>query len=370
MTLNPPRIAFYAPLKSPDHPVPSGDRLMARLLMRALAMAGFEVTLVSGLRAYLGDPDDSAALAALQQAAEAEQARIAAGWGDIPPDLWFCYHPYYKSPDLIGPALSRRFGLPYVTCEASLSRRRNQGIWAETQAGVQAELQRAALNLCLTARDAAGLGAMLDQPRLARLAPFIDTEPLARVAPRPDTGHIVTVAMMRPGDKLASYAAIAAALRGLPAGTDWRFSAAGDGPARAAVQALFADLPQDRIHWLGALPPEGVAQLLASGTLYLWPGCGEAYGLAYLEAQAAGLPVVAWQVAGVPEVVHPDAGGQLVPEGDVAGLARTVASLLSDPATAAAAGRAARQAVLARHSLDAAAERLGNLLRDVMEGRT
>ncbi len=33
------RIAFYAPLKPPDHPVPSGDRRMARLLIAALAAA-------------------------------------------------------------------------------------------------------------------------------------------------------------------------------------------------------------------------------------------------------------------------------------------------------------------------------------------
>ena len=30
------RLAFYAPLKPPDHPVPSGDRRMAQLLMAAL----------------------------------------------------------------------------------------------------------------------------------------------------------------------------------------------------------------------------------------------------------------------------------------------------------------------------------------------
>ena len=34
-------IAFYAPLKSPNHPAPSGDRTMARLLMKALRAAGF-----------------------------------------------------------------------------------------------------------------------------------------------------------------------------------------------------------------------------------------------------------------------------------------------------------------------------------------
>ena len=46
------RIAFYAPLKPPDHPVPSGDRRIARLLLEALRRAGHEVALASRLRSY------------------------------------------------------------------------------------------------------------------------------------------------------------------------------------------------------------------------------------------------------------------------------------------------------------------------------
>jgi len=34
------RLAFYAPLKPPDHPVPSGDRRISRLLIQALERAG------------------------------------------------------------------------------------------------------------------------------------------------------------------------------------------------------------------------------------------------------------------------------------------------------------------------------------------
>ena len=34
-------VAFYAPMKAPDHPAPSGDRTMARLLLKALVKAGF-----------------------------------------------------------------------------------------------------------------------------------------------------------------------------------------------------------------------------------------------------------------------------------------------------------------------------------------
>ncbi len=52
------RIAFYAPMKSPHHPVPSGDRLMARLLIRALEMAGHSVELLSEFRIHAGTPED------------------------------------------------------------------------------------------------------------------------------------------------------------------------------------------------------------------------------------------------------------------------------------------------------------------------
>ncbi len=46
------RIAFYAPLKSPAHPVPSGDRRIARALLQALALGGHETMLVSSFRSF------------------------------------------------------------------------------------------------------------------------------------------------------------------------------------------------------------------------------------------------------------------------------------------------------------------------------
>jgi hypothetical protein len=50
-------LAFYAPLKSPDHPTPSGDRRMARALLDALAR-NHQVELACRLRSYdrTGDP--------------------------------------------------------------------------------------------------------------------------------------------------------------------------------------------------------------------------------------------------------------------------------------------------------------------------
>jgi glycosyltransferase involved in cell wall biosynthesis len=358
-------IAFYAPLKAPGHPVPSGDRLMARMMVAALQAGGHRVGVVSDLRAWIGDAEDRAGWAALQAAAAAERDRIAALWREQgPPDLWFCYHPYYKAPDLIGPPLAEAFGLPMVTCEASYSRRRNVGIWAGMQAEMLAGLRAARLNLCLTARDHAGLAAVDAGLRLAMLPPFIETAPFA-ADPAPKPGHLVTVAMMRAGDKCDSYTRLAAALALLPPGLPWHLTVAGDGPERAVVQAMFAGLP-GRVTWAGQLPREAVARLLAEGAVHVWPGYGEAYGLAYLEAQAAGLPVVACRVAGVPEVVEDGVAGLLVPPGDDAALAGAVAALLADPARARRMGQAGRARVNARHAFPAAARRLDGLLQGIV----
>jgi hypothetical protein len=51
------RIAFYAPLKPPDHPIPSGDRRVAQLLLDALRLAGHEPVLVSRFRSHDGNGD-------------------------------------------------------------------------------------------------------------------------------------------------------------------------------------------------------------------------------------------------------------------------------------------------------------------------
>ncbi len=361
------RIAFYAPMKSPDHPTPSGDRLMARMLRSALVAAGHEVTLASDLRSYCRDPDDRIAAAEIGAAAVAEQRRIALGWQAVLPDLWLCYHPYFKSPDLIGPPLCQRFGLPYVTLESSYSARRNLGVWAASQAAVRDGLEQAAVNICLTARDRAGILAAVPDARVADLPPFIDAAPFQ--APRRERAgpvRLITIAMMRPGDKFDSYAMLARALKGLPE-ADWRLTVIGAGEMQAEVRALF-DGMHDRVTWAGQCDAGQVADHLRQSEVYLWPGYGEAYGLAYLEAQAAGLPVVAQRVAGVPEVVT-DETGILTPPGDAAAFGGAVAALIGDGALRARLGAAARARVMSRHSLLAATARLNAILVYAKEGQ-
>ena len=337
--------------------------------MSCLLSAGHRVTVISHLRAYLGDAANTVGWSHLQAAALLEQDRIATLWANAGvPDLWFCYHPYYKSPDLIGPALAARFHLPYVTCEASYSRRRNIGIWADMQARALDAVRLATINICLTKRDRLGLHEAAPNARLAPLSPFIVTDAFD-ADPAPRAGHMVCVAMMRPGDKFASYQRLAATLSRLPGDLDWHLSVAGDGPMMADVQALFDALPASRITWLGKLDHHQIAALLATGSLYVWPGCGEAYGLAYLEAQAAGLPVVAQATAGVPEVVAHGKTGFLTPAGDDAAAAAAITRILTDAALQQTMGQAARHHARKTHGQPQAARRLDRLLMDAIGAR-
>ncbi|MDE3801244.1 glycosyltransferase family 4 protein [Sinorhizobium meliloti] len=358
------KIAFHAPLKSPDHPVPSGDRQMARMLIEALRVAGHDVGIASELRTFSREASD-AAFSALRKEAEREIARIRRLWQSKgPPDLWFCYHPYYKAPDLIGPALSAAFSIPYVTAESSYSFRRNLGAWKLAQDEVAAGARQAAVNICFTHRDREGLEEAIPEVRSALLAPFIDVSPF-RDLRRTEAGgnRLFAVAMMRTGDKMDSYRMLARALA-LVADVPWTLTVVGDGPARADVSEAFSAFPAGRLDWLGERPPQAIPEILAGGDLYVWPGCGEAYGLSYLEAQAAGLPVVAQHTAGVPEVVRNGETGYLTTAGDIDALAAALRHFLVDGTLRRQFGERARRFVFEQRSLPAAAARLSGIFAE------
>ncbi|MCZ4093937.1 glycosyltransferase family 4 protein [Sinorhizobium psoraleae] len=361
------KIAFYAPLKSPDHAVPSGDRQMARLLIDALRLGGHDVGIVSHLRSFSREASDEQ-LSSLRTEAEREVRRLRRLWRDEgPPDAWFCYHPYYKAPDLIGPRISGEFSIPYVTAESSYSYRRNVGARKPAQDEVAAGARQAAVNICFTQRDREGLEEAIPGVRYAMLAPFIDVAPFHE--PRQTAAgvcRLLAVAMMRPGDKMDSYRMLAKALT-LLVDLPWKMSIVGDGSARGEVQGVFAGLPAERLDWLGEKEPKAIAGILARGDLYVWPGCGEAYGLSYLEAQAAGLPVVAQRTAGVPEVVRDEETGLLTKAGEIDLFAAAIRRLISDTALRAGFGANARRFVIEQRSLQAAARRLGEIFRDFVE---
>jgi len=356
------KIAFHAPLKSPAHPVPSGDRLMARQIIAALEMAGHRVEVASELRSFTPTPD-VASRAEIARQAEGEVTRLLERWlSEPPPDLWFTYHPYYKTPDLLGPPIAGQLGIPYVTAEASYSRRHDDNGWGENQRLIADAVRSAAVNLCFTERDRIGLLDAIPEGRYERFLPFVDTSAFAQTTSVSDPRRLITVAMLRKGDKFDSYVMLAKALD-LIRNKDWTLTIIGDGPMRTEVRALFSTFADDRICWRGERSTSDIAAEFATAGIYVWPGCNEAYGLAYLEAQAAGLPAVAQATAGVPEVVMAGVTGLLTPAGDVGAYADAIARLLNDEKRRQTMAKAAHRFVHQERSLGAAAKRLEIILR-------
>ncbi len=377
-------IAFYAPMKPPTHKAPSGDRRVARLLMRALEGAGHEVELASRFRAYEGEGDRRRQMALKSSGLRAARRLIAKYKTRRPaerPRLWFTYHLYHKAPDWIGPEVAEALGIPYVVAEASFARKQTHGPYALNNEAAAGAIGRAAAVISFTPEDETGLAPLgLVPSRLHRLPPFLDPEPYqtarearwdhrARLAASldldPAQPWLLAVGMMRPGDKLASYRLLGRALEliGRP-----RFAliVVGDGEARGAVEQALAPLGPERVRYAGMRAEDDLPDFYAVADLMVWPAVNEAYGMALLEAQAAGLAVVAGHERGVSEIIVDGVTGALVEARNPMSFAEAVVRLLDDDARRAAFGQAAYDRVATRHSLKTASAALGTLLRSVV----
>jgi glycosyltransferase involved in cell wall biosynthesis len=89
----------------------------------------------------------------------------------------------------------------------------------------------------------------------------------------------------------------------------------------------------------------------------------EAFGLALLEAQAAGVPVVAGRSGGVASIVKDNTTGLLSREGDYVEFGNAVATLLDDPSRRQAMAKAAADSAEREHDITRAAKTVDGYLR-------
>lgn len=350
---------------------------MARLFMAALQGMGHEVSIISQLRSY-NKTGDSEIENTTSIAARAEVDRLSEIWTATPakrPDLLFTYHVYHKAADYLAPALKARFGIPYLISEASIAPKRRAGPWAAGYAQAAAAIQAADAILAITTLDRACLATFAGAAKVYTFPPFLDPTPFALAASQRahhrlhlaaqwnlplDRPWLLAVGMMRDGDKLASYLRLAEALT-LAQAAPWQMIVVGDGPERSTVETAFSSI-RDRTTFLGQLSGDALNAAYASSDIYLWPAVNEAYGMALLEAQAAGLPVLSVATRGVPDIVRHEETGWLTDSDDPHVLANALTSLLRNSPCRGTMSRDARVHVARHLSMTAAQERLAAIL--------
>lgn len=121
-------------------------------------------------------------------------------------------------------------------------------------------------------------------------------------------------------------------------------------PDFASYLATLPEQERDRVRVLGPVSDAEKRDLLAAADIFAMPSRTDSFGIVYLEAWLRGKPVIGARTWGVMDVIADGVDGLLVPFGDPDRLAASLASLLDDPARAAAMGAAGRAKALAEHT--------------------
>jgi glycosyltransferase involved in cell wall biosynthesis len=181
-----------------------------------------------------------------------------------------------------------------------------------------------------------------------------------RTAALVTVGHLV--ARKRHADVLRALAVLA------PRHPALRYVIVGDGPERVPLEGLAARLGvAERVEFRGQLAPEQALAEMSRCLLMAMPSTEEAFGVAYVEAMAAGLPAIGCRGEPGPEEIAAAGGGMvLVPPGDVERLSQRIDELLSDREQMRETSRRARQTVAASFTWERCGQQTLEAYEDVL----
>ena len=177
-----------------------------------------------------------------------------------------------------------------------------------------------------------------DRALLLREAPYlagrtqiflnaIPLAPLLALGRKPIPGRVVSVGRMVPNKALPDLVRALARIRDV----EWSLVLAGEpDPAEVArIEAMAAELGvRDRVTLVPGFDEEEMPRLLESASLAAFPSTGEGFGIALLEAMAAGVPLLANGIPAHAALLGSDLAGQLIDFGDPDEAARAIRSVL------------------------------------------
>lgn len=149
---------------------------------------------------------------------------------------------------------------------------------------------------------------------------------------------------------------------------DCRFDVVGQGPQRAALDALIAERGLgDRVKLHGTVSGEEHMRLLQEADVFVQHSMNynhwlEGFGVSIAEASACGLPVVTTRSGGIGDQIVDGLNGFLVEPGDVGAMAGAMLQLARDPALRRKLGAAGRERVVRLFDTDTQTRSLEDLL--------
>lgn len=291
-------------------------------------------------------------------------------------------HSLYLFHSWAGPWAARAAGVPYLlrphgTLDPSVWPRRRRA-----KAVVEALFQNRAIEdaaaLHYTSEDERLLARPYARGRPSLVVPLgLSTGDYAALPPagrfraaHPELGERPVVLFLgRLAEKKGLDLLVPAFARLVAGGADLQLVLAGpDRGARGLAEALVrAHGLEGRVSFPGMLQGEAKLAAFADAALFVLPSYRENFGLAVVEAMAAGLPVVISDQVAIWREVEADGAGWVC-RAEEAALTQALERALADPAALAARGRAARRSARARFDWSAVTPRLCAGYRAAIEG--
>lgn len=125
----------------------------------------------------------------------------------------------------------------------------------------------------------------------------------------------------------------------------------GDGPLRGEIESIIRAARAESLVWFAGERSD-VPDVMRGLDCFVLPSLAEGISNTLLEAMASALPVIATRVGANADLMEDGLSGRLVPRADPEALAREILAYLSDPALTRRHGRAGRQIVERRFSLE------------------
>jgi len=160
--------------------------------------------------------------------------------------------------------------------------------------------------------------------------------------------------------------AMAQLLRG--ARSNLRYTIVGGGHLAAALKSMVQDLGLEScVRFTGPLSPQGVAEELASSDVFVLPSSPEAFGIAYLEAMAAGCLAIGVRGEGPSAFIRHGESGLLVEPADPDSLAAQLGAILDNPGTFRAMAAEGQRVAREEYTWTSHAKRLAAVYADMLE---
>lgn len=366
------RISFYAPFKPLGHAHPSGDLVIGTGLFEYLQGRGHHLMVASDCRVRWMYWTIWRWPALLREA-----RRTTRRCRRYAPDLWLTYHAYYKAPDLFGPFVSRRLGIPYVIFQGAFATKRRRNIKTLPGYLLNRNSLLAARHVFSNRRsDFLNLARLLPPENISYVAPgifpqdfYFDRAARAALRRRWNAGDdplVLSAAMFRPGVKTEGLSWVIRACGALfRKGSRFRLVIAGDGVEKESLQRLAAEHLPQRVTFAGKIARKDMYRFYSAGDLFVFPGIRESLGMVFLEAQCCGIPVVAFENGGIPEVVKDGETGLLAPMYDAARFTGAIETLLQDVSLRRRMGAAAAARVREHHDLDRNYRNVAQVLKTI-----